>query len=77
MFDEKIAEMNTREAVLSEDAADGKRTYTVDEIQDILGIGRTSAYRLIARKVFHSVRVGNNIRVSRKSFDEWLDTQMA
>lgn len=76
MFDEKIAEMNTREAVFSEDTEDGKRTYTVDEIQDILGIGRASTYRLIARNVFHSVRIGKKIRVSRKSFDEWLDTQV-
>ena len=77
MFDEKIAEINERETILAEGADDGKRTYTVDEIQDILGICRTSAYRLIARKEFHSVRIGNNIRVSRRSFDEWLDTQLA
>lgn len=53
-----------------------KRTYTVDEIQDILGISRTSAYNLVKKKVFHSVRIGGSIRVSKKSFDEWLDHQM-
>ena len=53
-----------------------KRVYTVDEIQDILGIGRTSAYSLVKQKVFHSVRVGGSIRIFKKSFDEWLDHQM-
>ena len=53
-----------------------KRQYTVDEIQDILGISRTSAYNLVKKKVFHSVRIGGSIRISKKSFDEWLDHQM-
>ena len=53
-----------------------KRIYTVDEIQDILGIGRNSAYNLVKSGVFHSVRIGGNIRISKKSFDDWLDKQM-
>lgn len=53
-----------------------KRVYTVDEIQDILGIGRTSAYSLVKQNVFHSVRVGGSIRISKKSFDAWLDSQI-
>ena len=50
-----------------------KRTYTVSEIQDILGIGRVSAYSLVKSNVFRSVRVGDSIRVSKRSFDAWLD----
>ena len=50
-----------------------KRTYTVDEIQDILGISRPTAYNLVKQGVFHSVRVGGHIRISKKSFDDWLD----
>ena len=49
-----------------------KRTYTVDEIQDILGISRPTAYNLVKQGVFHSVRVGGHIRISKKSFDDWL-----
>ncbi len=52
------------------------RTYTVEEIATILGIGRTSAYRIVKEGHFKIVRVGSSIRVSRKSFDEWLDTNM-
>ncbi|MDF2655305.1 MAG: DNA-binding protein [Bacillota bacterium] len=52
-----------------------KRTYTVDEICSLLNIGRTSAYALVREGHFKVVRIGNAIRISRKSFDEWLDRQ--
>ena len=51
-----------------------KRTYTVEEIARILGIGRTSAYTLVKEGHFKIVRIGNAIRISKRSFDEWLDT---
>ena len=66
----------TEEAMAANAVQFDKRTYTVDEIQDILGISRTSAYNLVKKKVFHSVRIGGSIRISKKSFDEWLDHQM-
>ena len=50
------------------------RTYTVDDIAQILGIGRTSAYILVKEGHFKIVRIGNAIRISKRSFDEWLDT---
>lgn len=50
-----------------------KRTYTVEEIAAILGIGRSSAYRLVKDGLFQIVRIGNAIRISKKSFDNWLD----
>ena len=77
MFEEKIAAMNQRtEEFLAASAGQfEKRTYTVDEIQDILGVSRTSAYNLVKKKVFHSVRIGGSIRISKKSFDDWLDQQ--
>ena len=50
-----------------------KRTYTVEEIARILGIGRTSAYILVKEGHFKIVRIGNAIRISKRSFDEWLD----
>ena len=51
------------------------RTYTVEDIAAMLNIGRTSAYHLVKEGHFRIVRVGNAIRVSKKSFDEWLDAQ--
>lgn len=47
---------------------------TVDDIAQILGIGRTSAYILVKEGHFKIVRIGNAIRISKRSFDEWLDS---
>ena len=74
MFEDKIAEMN--QAVMDVPAqTEGfdKRTYTVDEIQDILGISRPTAYGLVKKELFHCVRIGGHIRISKRSFDAWLD----
>ena len=51
-----------------------KRTYTVEEVAHILGIGRTSAYILVKEGHFKIVRIGNAIRISKRSFDEWLES---
>ena len=52
-----------------------KRVYSVDEIVEILDISKGSAYDLIKEGLFNTVRIGSAIRVSKKSFDEWLDNQ--
>ena len=49
------------------------KAYTVADIAALLQIGRTSAYNLIKEGRFKTVRIGNSIRVSRKSFEEWLE----
>ena len=48
------------------------RTYTVNDIAAILGIGRASAYKLANSGAFKMIRIGNMIRISRKSFEDWL-----
>ena len=59
---------------LSADAPE-KRTYIVEEIAAILGIGKSTAYALVRQGHFKIVRIGTSIRISKKSFDEWLDSQ--
>ena len=78
MFEERIAALNQEntEKMVSGVNQFDKRTYTVDEIQDILGISRTSAYNLVKKDLFRYVRIGGTIRISKKSFDEWLDQQL-
>lgn len=49
------------------------RTYTVEDVAAILNIGRTSAYTLVKEGHFKIVRIGTAIRISKKSFDEWLE----
>ena len=65
MFEERIAAMNQRtdEAIAASAVQFDKRTYTVDEIQDILGISRSGAYNLVKKNLFHSVRIGGTIRI--------------
>jgi len=75
VLEEKIAALNKETEVIPQIPYE-KRIYTVDEIQDILGISKTTAYNLVKLKVFHCVKVGGHYRVSKKSFDEWLDNQM-
>ena len=43
------------------------------EIMEILNIGRKTAYELCNSDSFKIVRIGRSIRVSKTSFDEWLD----
>lgn len=50
------------------------RTYTVTDIARILGVSSNTAYRLIPEKLFKSVRIGTTIRISKRSFDQWLES---
>lgn len=50
-----------------------KRVYTVEEIMDMLGIGKNAAYELVKSGKFHCVKVGNNYRVPKSAFDKWLN----
>ncbi|MDD3413149.1 MAG: helix-turn-helix domain-containing protein [Lachnospiraceae bacterium] len=50
-----------------------KRCYTVKEVQAILGISRPTVYDLLKQNEFRWIRIGTNYRISKKSFDEWLD----
>ena len=50
-----------------------KRSYSVSEAAQILGVSNRSIYNLCANKAFKAVRIGKKLRISKKSFDEWLD----
>ena len=53
-----------------------KRCYTVKELQEILGISRPTVYELLKRNEFRWIQVGTKYRISKISFDEWLDKMM-
>lgn len=51
-----------------------KRVYTVKELQEILGVSRPTVYNLLKRKEFRWVKLeGSKYRISKRSFDKWLD----
>lgn len=67
---------NAMEMASEKPAISEKRTYTVQEVADILGISRNHAYEYIGKiPEIRSVRIGATIRISKKSFDTWLDEQ--
>ena len=53
-----------------------KRCYTVKDLQEILEISRPTVYELLKRHEFRWIQVGKNYRISKNSFDEWLDQKM-
>lgn len=73
MFEEKIEAMNAQTEADEFAPSFEKRVYTVEEIMNILDIGKNAAYNLVNSGVFHYVKVGGHYRISKKSFDNWLD----
>ena len=51
-----------------------KRCYTVKDLQEILEISRPTVYELLKRHEFR--QIGTKYRISKKSFDDWLDKKM-
>jgi excisionase family DNA binding protein len=47
----------------------------LNELQEILGIGRTKAYDLVASGELPAVRIGRSIRVDRRDLTDWLERQ--
>lgn len=41
----------------------------------MLGISRGSVYKLLDTQQFHWFKIGTAIRISKQSFDEWLNGQ--
>ena len=51
-----------------------KRCYTVEDLQNILMCSKGTVYELLKKKEFRYIRLGKGgYRISRKSFDDWLD----
>lgn len=50
----------------------GKKSYAVPEIKKMLGIGKTSSYEFIKAEEIETIVIGNNIRVTKESFDKWF-----
>ena len=53
-----------------------KRTYTVLEIAELLRISKSKAYELCKQEIFRTIKIGRSVRISKTSFDDWLDNQI-
>lgn len=49
-------------------------TLTVQEVQQILKLGRNAVYNLIHSNAFPVIRIGNLLRIPKGPFYEWLSS---
>ena len=73
LMEQRMAELSARNIEKAPVLDGEKRAYSVDDIMAILDIRRSSEYILIKKNLFRSVKIGNQLRISKASFDEWLD----
>lgn len=66
-FDDRVRELNKQ--------VYNKRSYSVEEVCEILGVARQTVYKLIKQGCFKAVRVERGYRIVKSSFDEWLDNE--
>jgi excisionase family DNA binding protein len=50
-------------------------TYSIKEIQALLGISTASAYNLLHTEGFPSAKIGKRYVVPRLAFETWLDNE--
>lgn len=50
--------------------------YTLKEVQEILKIGSTSAYALVQRKDFPSMKIAGSYKIPKDEFEKWCQKQM-
>ena len=67
MFEERVKKLNG--------GGNNKKSYTVAEVQQILGVGRQAVYKLIKKGWFKAVLVDNKFRIIKASFDAWLENE--
>ena len=65
MFEQKIAQLNSERS--------RKKSYSVPEVQKLLKIERHTVYKLIKEGRFKAAFIGGKWRISKLSFDLWLD----
>lgn len=58
---------------INQKATSEKRSYSVAEVAVLLNVSKRSVYNLCTSGELKSVRIGTKLRISKKSFDEWLD----
>lgn len=68
--------MQTGVPVRIPQSTEERRCYTVEDLQRILSVSRPTVYQLLKRKEFRWFQIGGGkYRISKNSFDEWLDCQ--
>jgi excisionase family DNA binding protein len=49
--------------------------YTVEELGQVLGIGKNKAYELVSQNNFPSFKVGKKILINKEALSKWVQDQ--
>lgn len=49
--------------------------YTISEVQELLNIGKNTAYDFIKKAPFPVIKIGTTYRIPKDGFDRWLQQQ--
>lgn len=50
-----------------------RRCYTVNDLMQILGVGRKAVYSLIRKKAFPAIRISSiGYRIPKETFNAWM-----
>lgn len=52
-----------------------KKSYSVEEVMQMLDVARQTVYKLIKQGCFQAVMIENGYRIMKDSFDKWLDNE--
>lgn len=57
---------------------ENKKVYSISEVQKLLGLGRTKAYKFLDevyknQAPFRVLKIGKLYRIPKDSFDQWLN----
>ena len=50
-----------------------KRRYTVQELQEILGVSRSMINKWADKGKFTVIKVGSRVRIRRDEFEDWME----
>jgi excisionase family DNA binding protein len=56
-------------------AAASEELLTVEQVQELLKVGRTFAYSLVRSGELPSYRVGRLLRIRRRDMENWLESR--
>lgn len=63
--------------VRSAPMADARMTYSIEDAAEVLGVGRTTMYRLVAEGEVESIAIGSRRLIPRESIEDFLSRKLA
>ena len=52
-----------------------KHSYSIEDVTIMLDVTRQTVYKLLKEDLFKVVKINNEYRIDKASFDKWLDDE--